>query len=245
MHTAKFGTESEHLAYLAIFLNAVSLRLQLLRPPISLCLKSLDIVYQPESYAVLWRTGGLLGHETLPKLRAYVQQNSIANAADVVYFLTGRDMVKRYKEGVSSTISGVAYGEGVCTGNKVALGEDQPGTFLGVRTAAHEIAHLLGAIHDGEGTATKCLKEDGYIMTSMPRTKEVFSPCTIEQVASLLNTPKVDCLRHSTFTRAVSVPELSVKLPGEVLDGSRFCKYYFSNYRNATYVKVCRNTVCA
>ncbi|KAG0410138.1 hypothetical protein HPB47_012748, partial [Ixodes persulcatus] len=68
----------------------------------------------------------------------------------------------------------LAYVGGLCWSTKVAVGEDIPLSFKGVHIAAHEIAHLLGAVHDGSGPisyipghpgAKKCPWTDGYIMS--------------------------------------------------------------------------------
>ncbi|XP_077529092.1 venom metalloproteinase antarease-like TserMP_B [Haemaphysalis longicornis] len=237
VHTTTFGSEPDHLAYLSIFLNAVSLRLQQLDPPVALCLKSLETATVNESYVALWTTGELLAYETLPMLRSHAWNNSIPNSSDVVYFLTGREMARKFNEGISTTISGLAYFEGVCTGNKIAMGEDKNLTYIGVRTMAHEIGHLLGAEHDGVAPSENCSKKDGFVMTAQPKTKEVFSPCSIKAIASFLKKPNASCLLTEKPTRVVSVPEESFKLPGETMDGETFCKHNFKNFSNATYIK--------
>ena len=58
--------------------------------------------------------------------------------------------------------------------NSVAIVEDTGG-FSGIIVAAHELGHLLGAVHDGSPPpsylggpgAVKCRWEDGYIMSDL------------------------------------------------------------------------------
>ena len=48
-----------------------------------------------------------------------------------------------------------------------AIVEDD-GEYSGVMVAVHELAHLLGAVHDGYYGATECSKE-GFIMSERKR----------------------------------------------------------------------------
>ena len=74
--------------------------------------------------------------------------------------------------------------------NSVAIVEDTGG-FSGIIVAAHELGHLLGAVHDGSPPpsylggpgAVKCRWEDGYIMSDLRHTSKGFkwSICTVLQ----------------------------------------------------------------
>ena len=93
--------------------------------------------------------------------------------------------------------AGFAYVGGACVVNKrlekvnsVAIVEDTGG-FSGIIVAAHELGHLLGAVHDGSPPpsylggpgARKCRWEDGFIMSDLRHTSKGFrwSHCTIKQ----------------------------------------------------------------
>ena len=87
--------------------------------------------------------------------------------------------------------------------NSVAIVEDTGG-FSGIIVAAHELGHLLGAVHDGSPPpsylggpgAVKCRWEDGYIMSDLRHTSKGFkwSICTVLQFHHFLkyvNTVKI------------------------------------------------------
>ena len=93
--------------------------------------------------------------------------------------------------------AGFAYVGGACVVNKrlekvnsVAIVEDTGG-FSGIIVVAHELGHLLGAVHDGSPPpsylggpgARKCRWEDGFIMSDLRHTSKGFrwSHCTIKQ----------------------------------------------------------------
>ena len=77
---------------------------------------------------------------------------------DLVVTLTGQDMCSTKAQGkCNKNTAGFAYVGGACVVNKrlgkinsVAIVEDSGG-YSGVIVAAHEVAHLLGAVHDGQG----------------------------------------------------------------------------------------------
>ncbi|KAH9637365.1 hypothetical protein HF086_011978 [Spodoptera exigua] len=98
-----------------------------------------------------------------------------------------------------------AYVGGACVVNKrlekvnsVAIIEDTGG-FSGIIVAAHEVGHLLGAVHDGSPPpsylggpgAEKCRWEDGYIMSDLRHTEKGFrwSPCSVQSFHHFLKSP--------------------------------------------------------
>ncbi|KAJ4428865.1 hypothetical protein ANN_25858 [Periplaneta americana] len=106
------------------------------------------------------------------------------------------DMCRRRKGGrCTKGTAGFAYVGGACVVNKrlekvnsVAIIEDTGG-FSGIIVGAHEVGHLLGAVHDGSPPpsylggpgAEKCRWEDGYIMSDLRHTEKGFrwSPCSV------------------------------------------------------------------
>uniref|UniRef100_A0A6P7HCA3 Venom metalloproteinase 3-like n=1 Tax=Diabrotica virgifera virgifera TaxID=50390 RepID=A0A6P7HCA3_DIAVI len=96
---------------------------------------------------------------------------------------------------INECLSGFAYVGGACVVNKrlekvnsVAIIEDTGG-FSGIIVAAHEVGHLLGAVHDGSPPpsylggpgAEKCQWTDGFIMSDLRHTERGFrwSSCSI------------------------------------------------------------------
>merc|ERR1712014_69409 len=80
----------------------------------------------------------------------------------MVVAVTGLDMARKKKGRMDRATAGYAYVGGACVRNSrlskissVALVEDS-GAYSGVVVTAHEIGHLLGAVHDGD-PAPSCL----------------------------------------------------------------------------------------
>ena len=97
--------------------------------------------------------------------------------------------------------------------NSVAIVEDTGG-FSGIIVAAHELGHLLGAVHDGSPPpsylggpgAVKCRWEDGYIMSDLRHTSKGFkwSICTVLQFHHFLKCVTVMSVTKSHAAVAVS-----------------------------------------
>ncbi|EEC10015.1 hypothetical protein IscW_ISCW007798, partial [Ixodes scapularis] len=77
-------------------------------------------------------------------------------------------------------------------GERVAIVEDQPHTYSFTRLIAHELAHTLGATHDGDETelgpdgnpVNNCSRNDGYLMApyTLGSNRGHFSSCSIRQI---------------------------------------------------------------
>ncbi|CAN8026067.1 unnamed protein product, partial [Ixodes persulcatus] len=75
---------------------------------------------------------------------------------------------------------------------RVAVVEDVPHTYSMTRIIAHELAHTLGATHDGDETElgpdgtplNNCSKSDGYIMApyTIGSNRGHFSNCSLQQI---------------------------------------------------------------
>ncbi|KAE8752572.1 hypothetical protein FOCC_FOCC000694 [Frankliniella occidentalis] len=132
--------------------------------------------------------------------------------------------------------TGFAYVGGACVVNKrlekvnsVAIIEDTGG-FSGIIVAAHEVGHLLGAVHDGSPPpsylggpgAEKCRWEDGYIMSDLRHTEKGFkwSPCTVSSFHHFLNGDTATCLYNSPHEDE-SLPRV---LPGKLLTLDAQCR---------------------
>ena len=117
---------------------------------------------------------------------------------DMIVTLTGLDMARLKAGKMSRANSGYAYVGGACVRNvylkkisSVALVEDSGG-YSGVVVTAHELGHLLGAVHDGDAApaylrgpgAASCPWSRGFIMSDLRRTArgQAWSDCSVKQV---------------------------------------------------------------
>ena len=75
----------------------------------------------------------------------------------------------------------------------VALIEDD-GDYSGVMVAVHELAHLLGAVHDGYYGAAECSKE-GFIMSERAR-GDTWSQCSRNSIRQFITARAASCLHN-------------------------------------------------
>ena len=159
---------------------------------------------------------------------------------DMVITITGLDMARRKRGRMSRSTAGYAYVGGACVRNSrlskissVALVEDS-GAYSGVVVTAHEIAHLLGAVHDGDAApsylrsspgAKACPWKDGYMMSDLRRTSRGlnWSPCSIKQMSYFLKTSTASCLYNKPRSRRHQL-QGSTSLPGTGLSLNAQCQ---------------------
>ncbi|KAJ6645511.1 A disintegrin and metalloproteinase with thrombospondin motifs 16 [Pseudolycoriella hygida] len=157
---------------------------------------------------------------------------------DIAVAITKLDMCRRnYPTDVCNRgTAGFAYVGGACVVNKrlekvnsVAIIEDTGG-FSGIIVAAHEVGHLLGAVHDGSPPpsylggpgAEKCRWEDGFIMSDLRHTERGFrwSPCTVQSFHHFLNGDTASCLHNAPHEDEA----LGRALPGTLLSLDAQCR---------------------
>ncbi|XP_064463313.1 venom metalloproteinase antarease TserMP_A-like isoform X2 [Ornithodoros turicata] len=160
-----------------------------------------------------------------------VKQPELFEQVDLMALITGRDLCAVLNNRILCNANGLAYIGGACGNQKTSVVEDTPWSFDVVRTMAHELAHNLGCVHDGQGPrqdlighpgAIDCPWDWGYIMSYIQRdTKEYhFSPCCVAQIEYLARLPSRRCLsRNNTYMEV----EGSRKLPGFITTLDRIC----------------------
>ena len=127
--------------------------------------------------------------------------------------MTGLDMSRMKGGRRTRATSGYAYVGGACVRNvrlekisSVALVEDSGG-YSGVVVTAHELGHLLGAVHDGDAApsylrgpgAKACPWSAGYIMSDLRHTArgQAWSQCSAKQIRHFLATLTASCLYNA------------------------------------------------
>ncbi|KAL3226972.1 hypothetical protein MRX96_024478 [Rhipicephalus microplus] len=223
LHHRHFDSEMALLMYLCVTMNAVDLRFRQTRNP--------AISFIRETYAVVFPGNHkyMYDQASLEALRGYAYKKAQDfNYPDVVFLLTGRDLYGVTKGNVSVNSAGMGYVAGVCTKSAVAIGEDKAGFYTGVHTVTHELAHVLGAEHDGEGPtyvghpgAKSCSWYDGNIMSYIDKGPHhnQFSHCSLQQMKYVLTKAGTHCWEvrsqgyaaHSTY-------------PGMVMSQLAYCK---------------------
>nr|XP_037277209.1 metalloprotease mig-17-like [Rhipicephalus microplus] len=95
----------------------------------------------------------------------------------------------------------------MCNDYSVAVVKDTAGWYTGQHSTVHELGHLLGAYHDGEGSSTKCHAADGYIMSpkSHGANHEKFSSCSLAAISKYVSSEESKCLRYAASDSAVGV----------------------------------------
>ena len=153
--------------------------------------------------------------------------------------MTGLDMARKKNGVMTRATSGYAYVGGACVRNvylkkisSVALVEDSGG-YSGVIVAAHEIGHLLGSVHDGDGApsylrgpgAKSCPWKLGYIMSDRRYTSrgQLWSDCSVKQIKHFLSTSTAQCLYNVPTNTDFSLPGNSL-LPGSSLSLDQQCR---------------------
>uniref|UniRef100_L7LQF2 Putative tick salivary metalloprotease n=1 Tax=Rhipicephalus pulchellus TaxID=72859 RepID=L7LQF2_RHIPC len=233
----QFDSKDSMLTYLLITINAVNLKyLSISDPEVEIIFRAVEVFNHQMENKFLVRNGtkSIKDRDTLFALQKFVIHNyEKYYTFDALYFITGLDMGYYYFGGFDTDIQGIAFLGGVCTIDKLGMGEDKKDTYSGVRITAHELGHLLGCPHDGEQyrffSSKNCSDSYGFIMTYWSNTSRSmkFSPCCNQAISELARSPYGDCLETKNATRRINRKLDTVLLPGEKLDRDRVCQLAF------------------
>ncbi|XP_065310707.1 venom metalloproteinase antarease TserMP_A-like [Dermacentor albipictus] len=247
-HHGHFRHTEHQLWYLCVMINAANLRYQATsNPKVKLLLTGLERS-QKENYIVSPEDGYLFDDLTIGMFKVHaIRHKKEYGYPDCVYLMTGLNVFTIYKGKLTDAGLGIGFVSGVCTNHFVALGEDSPGLFSGTHTFAHEIAHLLGAKHDGDGPdpdipghpgAVDCPWNDGYMMSYVNKGPEYhrFSQCSLDQIRHVLRRAGPACWKVSSSGSIVKRV-----YPGMTVTFKKFCSALPTDKENSTYEYVTVN----
>jgi hypothetical protein len=144
----------------------------------------------------------------LTQVSSYRAATAEARSAAIAHLITGKQLA-------AGTI-GVAVRSGVCSvQDGVSLSQGTSGSFFSGLLMAHEIAHNLGAVHDG-ATGTSCAAVGaGYIMWPFLTGSSTFSQCSLDSMRPVIAsatclTPASVADVAASLTRSVISAELEV-----------------------------------
>ena len=213
LHASLGGDLLTTSQYVRNFWSAVNLRFRALsNPAVELVVVGMEVGNTP--YLEV-KQGKVEASSALDAMgKHYFSRNK--GSWDLVVTMTGLDLCQRktMSSKCNSATAGYAYVGGACVANSrkskvnaVALVEDDGG-YGGVIVAAHEVAHLLGAAHDGDLAprylkgpgARSCPWTDGYIMSDRRRGVRglSWSRCSQEQIRHFVSSPTAACLRTTS-----------------------------------------------
>uniref|UniRef100_A0A131YTR5 Reprolysin n=1 Tax=Rhipicephalus appendiculatus TaxID=34631 RepID=A0A131YTR5_RHIAP len=142
----QFDTKDSMLTYLLISINAVNLKyLSISDPEVQIIFRAVEVFNHKVEDKFLVRNGtkNIKDRDTLFALQKYVIHNyEHYYTFDALYYITGLDMGYYYFGGFDTDVQGIAFLGGVCTIDKLGMGEDRKDTYSGVRITAHELGHL-------------------------------------------------------------------------------------------------------
>ncbi|XP_047001480.1 A disintegrin and metalloproteinase with thrombospondin motifs 1 [Schistocerca americana] len=229
--------------YFVSFWNGVDLRYKLLKGP-KIRISIAGIIISRGRDATPYLERNRVGRDAIDSAAAltdmgkYLFRERRLPVYDIAVAVTKLDMCRRQfaNDVCNRGTAGFAYVGGACVVNKrlekvnsVAIIEDTGG-FSGIIVGAHEVGHLLGAVHDGSPPpsylggpgAEKCRWEDGYIMSDLRHTEKGFrwSSCSVASFHHFLNGDTATCLYNSPHEDE-SLPRV---LPGKLLTLDAQCR---------------------
>ncbi|XP_037524607.2 venom metalloproteinase antarease-like TtrivMP_A isoform X2 [Rhipicephalus sanguineus] len=227
-HHKSFASNDAFLGYLCVMFNSANLRFAATSAPTIVLLLVGAERSQTLEFVDVYTPNPKYAHDqrTLAKLRTYAnQKKALYGNPDAVYYMSGFDM---YSDAANTLAYGVGYISGVCTALFVALGEDKAGLYTGTHGMTHELAHVLGAPHDGDAPPTvghpgsqSCLWDNGNLMSYVDKgpNHHQFSACSLRGMQYVITLAGFACWQTSKAGY-----KLDDVFPGMVVDLQAFCK---------------------
>ncbi|XP_055956714.1 A disintegrin and metalloproteinase with thrombospondin motifs like [Patella vulgata] len=237
---AKIGT------YLLHFWQAVNYKFRTMKNPnVAVKVKQYGAV-QSAQFQTFIEENRIPSDATLISLKAVLdgfrkwmmkfESNVHFSTHDVAILMTGEDLCRM--NGTNDCFrltAGIGYVKGACISSREYLSStydvavsEMGKSFRGVIVGAHELGHLIGAYHDGEGDALNCPKDSGFIMSYTRNNATMFtrfSECSKNSISNFVtNTWYSRCLQDTTGS-GYNYPDI---LPGQYMDLAAQCFHYTS-----------------
>ncbi|XP_063992334.1 A disintegrin and metalloproteinase with thrombospondin motifs like [Diachasmimorpha longicaudata] len=251
----------KHLMYILAFFNGVDLIFKQLSAP-HVRLQLAGIVVGGDRFAAPYlekksgSSGDINATAALGKIEKFYQDSRGKNFSpepyDIIVTLTDSDIFdEKEVEICSPKLGGVSKGVLVCSDDVVkdkaaAIIQDNL-AFSGLRMAAHELGHILGAEHDGgtdEWTKT-CRASDGYLMSKYNELRTVthkWSNCSLTAFNASFQSSLEKCLDKPLQLDKAEIP-LPSMLPGVVVGIHHQCQAFGFN-RACIIPENCNSLTC-
>uniref|UniRef100_A0A6B0VEM0 Putative secreted metalloprotease n=1 Tax=Ixodes ricinus TaxID=34613 RepID=A0A6B0VEM0_IXORI len=258
---AEFTSDGDIIPYLAMVLTLINLRyedtsdpfIQFLLTQVIVAKQSDSIsetmyeydVDQPSTYKLYMESD-----KTLKKLAEAVKDGTLKTSADMTVLITALDLADKENDTVKNSVLGVAYLAAVCNPSlRASLAEDHAYTFSTVGVTAHELAHALGSVHDGNipifvtlGKSPKiCDPRDGNTMapTAGGTRFGVFSSCSLDQMSSFAGVLTEDCFKvvssqSYTFSKKPKPGTNWNLFPGKTWNKTFYCQKLHPQFLGVT-----------
>ncbi|KAK3783018.1 hypothetical protein RRG08_015358 [Elysia crispata] len=169
--TAPEEISDKIIEYLSLVVHQANKRLETTRRHSSIRIK-MQVVDTKLNQAVLEfvpaniLTRRIRAKAALKVFRNWVLNKGLGASYDHLMLITGKPMESINPGKKQGTVTGSAHIGTVCntSGSSISVVQDLGG-FQGVHVVAHELAHSLGAIHDGEPGAEACKEDNRFLMS--------------------------------------------------------------------------------
>ncbi|CAL1535741.1 unnamed protein product [Lymnaea stagnalis] len=225
--------------YVSLTVHQANIRMSTLTPLLGYNI-SLQVVNVTTNQAVLGVSLLVDAQLALDTFRNWTTSRGLGSQFDHVILMTSKSLKSSGYESSNLTYQGRAYVAAMCRqdGFSASVVEDRGG-FLSSLTLAHELAHSLGAQHDGEfnSTAINCPSTDHYIMAAVgtPTSQELadrpwyFSTCSATDISNNIRAILLDSVRKNCLTTNVApIPEFTKSaVPGQLYPPNKQCQMVF------------------